>query len=56
MVPTFIDFALVVLKLLILKVCVISGVSEIMLLIFSGSEKVKQNEKTSETVQSLLNL
>ena len=40
-----IEFALVVLKLLMFKVCGIIGVSKIEFFYFSGTERVKQNQK-----------
>ena len=45
MVCRLIDFALVVLKLLIFKVCVIIGISKIEFFNFSGTEKVKPENK-----------
>ena len=45
MVRALIDFILVVLKLLMFKLRVIIGISKIELLNFSGTERVKQNEK-----------
>ena len=43
MVCRLIDFALVVLKLLMLKVCVIIGIPKIEILNFPGTERVKKN-------------
>ena len=43
MVCKLIDFALVVLKLLMFKVCVIIGISKIEIFNFSGTERVKKN-------------
>ena len=43
MVCRLIDFALVVLKLLMFKVCVIIGISKIEIFNFSGTERVKKN-------------
>ena len=43
MVRKLIDFALVVLKLLMFKVCVIIGISKIEIFNFSGTERVKKN-------------
>ena len=40
-----IDFALVALKLLIFKVCVITGISQIGTFNFFGIERIKQNQK-----------
>ena len=45
MVCRLIDFALAVLKLLIFKVCVIIGISKIEFFNFSGTEKVKPENK-----------
>ena len=42
MVCRLIDFALVVLKLLIFKICGIIGISKIEFFDFSGTERVKQ--------------
>ena len=43
------DFALVVSKLLMFKVCVIIGISKIEFLNFSGTERIKQNKKKLKT-------
>ena len=43
MVCRLIDFALVVLKLLMFKVCEIIGISKIEFFNFSGTERVKKN-------------
>ena len=43
------DFALVVPKLLMFKVCVIIGISKIEFLNFSGTERIKQNKKKLNT-------
>ena len=43
MVCRLIDFALVVLKLLMFKVCVIIGISKIEIFNFSGTERFKKN-------------
>ena len=43
MVCRLIDFALVILKLLMFKVCVIIGISKIKIFNFSGTERVKKN-------------
>ena len=60
MVCRFIGFSLVVLKLLVLKVCEITGISKIEFLNFSETESVKQNQKRMiikiKTIQNLLNL
>ena len=60
MVCRFIGFSLVVLKLLELKVCEITGISKIEFLNFSDTESVKQNQKRMvikiKTIQNLLNL
>ena len=44
MVCRLIDFALVVLELLIFKVCGITGISKIEFFSFSGNEKVKTEQ------------
>ena len=54
MVCRLVDFALVVLKLLIIKFCVIIGISKIEFFNFSGTERVKQNEKNVKTIQNIL--
>ena len=46
-----IEFALVVLKLLMFKVCGIIGVSKIEFFYFSGTERVKQNQKNLKTIK-----
>ena len=51
----FINFALVVLWLLMLKICRIIGSSKIAFFKFSGSETIKQNEKKLKTIQKILN-
>ena len=56
MVCKLIDFALVVLKLLMFKVCRIIGISKIEFLIFCGTERVTQNQKNLKTIQNLLSL
>ena len=45
MVYWMIDFALVVLKLLISQVSVITGISKIDFFNFSGTESIKQSQK-----------
>ena len=45
MVCRVIDFALVVLELLLFKVCEIIGISKIEFFNFSGNEKIKQIKK-----------
>ena len=45
MVYWLIDFALVVLKLLINQVSVITGISNIEFFNFSGTERIKQSQK-----------
>ena len=45
MVCRVIDFALVVLELLVFKVCEIIGISKIEFFNFSGNEKIKQIKK-----------
>ena len=54
MVCRLIDFAIVVLTLLMFKVCVIIGISEIEFFNFSVTERVKQNQKKLKTIQNLL--
>ena len=56
MVCKLIDFALVVLKLLMFKVCVIISISKIEFFNFCSTERVKQNQKTLKTFQNLLRL
>ena len=56
MVCRLIDFALVVLMLLMFKACVIIGISKIEFFNFSGTERVKQNKKNLKTNQNLLSL
>ena len=56
MVCRSIDFAFVVLKLLMLKFCAIIGISEIEFFNLSGTKRVKQNQGNSKTIQNLLNL
>ena len=56
MVLRLIDFALVVFKLLMFKPCVITGISKIQVFNFSGTERVKQNQKKFKTIQNLLSL
>ena len=62
MVCRLIDFALVVLKLLMFKVCVIIGISKIEFFNLCGTERVKKNQKLKTyskppklVVQSLFN-
>ena len=45
MVCRLIDFAVLVLKLLMLKVCRVIGISKIKFFNFSGSERVKENKQ-----------
>ena len=56
MVGRLIDFALVVLKLLMFKLFVIIGISKIEFFNFSGTERVKQNQKDLKAIQNLLRL
>ena len=56
MVCRLMGFALVVLKLLMFKVCVIIGISKIEFFIFSRSERVKQNQKIFKNIQNPLSL
>ena len=56
MVCRLIDFALVALKLLMFKVCVIIGISKIEFFNFFVTERVKQNQKKLKTIQNLLSL
>ena len=51
-----IEFALVVLKLLMFKVCGIIGISKIEFFYFSGTERVKQNQKNLKTIKNRLSL
>ena len=46
MVCRLIDFALLVLKLLMFKVCVIIGISKIEIFNFSSTERIKKNRLT----------
>ena len=50
MVCSFIEAALVVLKLLMFKTCVIFGMSKVNFPCFSGNERVKQNENNSKAI------
>ena len=50
------DFALVVLKLLMLKVCGTIGFSTVEFFNFSGTERVKRNKKRVKTMQNLISL
>ena len=52
MVCRLIDFALVVLKLLIFQVCVIIGISKIEFFNFSSTERVKKNQKNSKPFET----
>ena len=56
MVCMLIDFALVFLKLFMFKACIVIGISKIEFLNFSGTGRVKQNQKKLETVRHLLSL
>ena len=56
MVCRLIDFALVVLKFLMFKVCVIIGISKIEFFILFRIERVKQNKKKLKTIHSPLSL
>ena len=56
MVCKFIDFALVVFKLLMFKIFGIIGISKVEFFDFSGTERVKQNQKDLKTIQNLLSL
>ena len=56
MICRLIDFALVVLELLMFKVCGIIGISKIEFFNFSGTERVKQNQKNLKTNENLLGL
>ena len=60
MISRLIDFALVVLELLMFQVSGIIGISQIAFFNFSGSERVKQNQKIKQKLpkfvrQSLFN-
>ena len=48
MISRLIDFALVVLELLMFQVSGIIGISQIAFFNFSGSERVKQNQKIKQ--------
>ena len=50
------EFALAALKLLIYEVRVTIGISKIELFNFSGTERVKQNQKNIKPIQNLLSL
>ena len=54
MVCSLIDFPLSVLKLLMFEICVIIDISKIEFYNFSGTERVKQNQKNLKTIQNLL--
>ena len=56
MVCSLIEFATVIVKLLMFKVCGIIGISKIGFFNFSGTERVKQNQKNLETIQNFLSL
>ena len=56
MVCSLIDFAFVVLKILMLKVCGIIGISKIEFFNFSGTERVKENQKKVNSNQNFLSL
>ena len=47
MISRLIDFVLVILQLLMIKICGIIGISKVEFFNFSGTEKVKQNQKKS---------
>ena len=48
MISRLIDFAPVILKLLIFKVCGVTGISKFAFFYFSGTESVKQNQKNQK--------
>ena len=50
------DFALVVFELLTVTICGIIGISKINIFKFSGTERVKQNQKTPKIIENLLGL
>ena len=52
MIFRLIDFALVVLKLLMFKVCGIIGISKIEFINFSGTERAKSCKKVMELLSS----
>ena len=54
MVCRLIEFALVYLKLLVFKVCVIIGILQIDFFNFSRTERVKKNQKNSNNIRNLL--
>ena len=56
MVYKLINFAIVVLNLLIFKGYVVIGISKIQFFNFSSTEEVKQNQKKLETIRKVLRL
>ena len=52
MICRLIDFALVILLLLVFKVCRIIGISEIEFFNFSSNDRVKQNKKKLKTIRN----
>ena len=56
MVCSLVDFALVVLDILMFNVWGIIGISKIEFFNFSGTERVKQNQKNLKTNENLLGL
>ena len=56
MICRLVDFALLVPKLLMSKICRIIGISKIKFLHFSSTEMVKQNQKSLKTNSNLLHL
>ena len=56
MVYKLINFAIVVLNLLIFQDYVVIGISKIQFFNFSGTEEVKQNKKKLKTIRKVLRL
>ena len=54
MISRLVDFALLVLQLLMLKVCEIIGISKIESFIFFGTERVEKGLRTQHRLLSLL--
>ena len=48
MISRLIDFPHVILKLLIFKVCGVIGISKVAFFYFSGTDRVKQNQKNQK--------
>ena len=56
MIFKLVDFALVILYLLMFKFCGNIGISKIVFFSFSGTKRVKQNKKKIKAIQKLLSL